>query len=63
MPVPLLLTDRVESCVLQPAHFRLQESQVHRRRSTVVLTLGVRHARTLDPEEGHTAAIRAPDLD
>jgi hypothetical protein len=29
----------------------------------VVLTLGVRHAWALDPEVGHTAAIRAPDLD
>jgi hypothetical protein len=29
----------------------------------MVLTLGVRHARTRDPEEGHAASVRAAHLD
>ncbi|MGH9389810.1 MAG: hypothetical protein ACRD1Z_09355 [Vicinamibacteria bacterium] len=63
IPPPLLLADRVERGVLQPPDFGLEKPQVHQRRASVVVALGVLDARSADREDRHAAAVRATDLD
>jgi hypothetical protein len=60
---PLLSPQGIEGDVLEASHLRLQKTQVHERGATVVLTFGVLHPRTRDPEDGDAPAVHPTHLD
>jgi hypothetical protein len=59
----LLSTERLECQVLQACDLGLEETQVHHRRTTVILALDVLHARAFDVEDRHAPAVDALNLD
>jgi hypothetical protein len=56
---PLLLSDGIESQVLQAPHLELEKLEVHHRRPAVVLSFDILHARTFDAEDRHPSAVES----
>jgi hypothetical protein len=54
---PLLLSDGFEGQVLEPSHLELEKLEVYHRRTAVVLSFDILHARTFDAEDRHPSAV------
>jgi hypothetical protein len=62
--IPALLSSkRLESDALETRDLGLEEAKVHERRTTEVLALDVPYAGTVNREDRHSLAVRAPDQD
>jgi hypothetical protein len=59
----LLPSERLEREILQTRDLGLEETEIHERRTAVVLPLELFHSRALDAEDRHASPVHAPDLD